>query len=83
MRPRIDSEFQALIRRTAAENRLRGAPRIHDELLKLGIAVSEHTVSRYLANSRITSSQSWRTFLASHFGQLAVTSPILFGGATG
>ena len=32
----------------AAENRLWGAPRIHGELLKLGIAVSERTVSRYL-----------------------------------
>ena len=37
----------------AAENRLRGAPRIHGELLKLGIAVSERTVSRYLASTRM------------------------------
>jgi len=51
-RPRIDSEVRALIRRVAAENRLWGAPRIHGELMKLGIAVSERTVSRYLANSR-------------------------------
>ena len=47
-RPRIDSECRSLIRRLAAENRLWGAPRIHGELLKLGIAVSERTVSRYL-----------------------------------
>jgi hypothetical protein len=40
-RPRIDSECRGLIRQMAAENRLWGAPRIHGELLKLGITVSE------------------------------------------
>jgi hypothetical protein len=59
-----------------------GAPRIHGELLKLGVAVSERTVSRYLANTRFAPSQSWRTFLANHFDQLAVTSAIRFGNAT-
>jgi hypothetical protein len=80
-RPRIDSEVRALIRRVAAENRLWGAPRIPGELMKLGIAVSERTVSRYLANSRRAPSQTWRTFLANHFGQLAFTSPVMFCGA--
>src|SRR5262245_20164283 len=47
-RPRIDSDVQGLIRRMAAENRLWGAPRIHGELLKLGMTVSERTVSRYV-----------------------------------
>src|SRR2546426_1980172 len=73
-RPRIDSEVRALIRRMAAENRLWGAPRIHGELLKLGIGVSERTVSRYLANTRMAPSQTWRTFLANHFGQLTTSS---------
>src|SRR2546426_3695702 len=80
-RPRIDSEVRALIRRMAAENRLWGAPRIHGELLKLGIAVSERTVSRYLANTRMAPSQTWRTFLANHFGQLTDTSQVMFCGA--
>src|SRR5262245_20721885 len=80
-RPRIDSEVRALIRRMAAENRLWGAPRIHGELLKIGIAVSERTVSRYLENTRIAPSQTWRTFLANHFDQLAVTWPVMFCGA--
>src|SRR5262245_42385729 len=44
-RPRIDSQVRDLIRRLADENRLWGAPRIHGELLKLGIVVSERTVS--------------------------------------
>jgi hypothetical protein len=72
-RPRIGSQLRALIRRLAAENRLWGAPRIHGELLKLGIAVSERTVSRYLPNRLTAPSQTWRTFLANHFG-LAFTS---------
>ena len=47
-RPRIDSPCRDLIGRLAKENRLWGAPRIHGELLKLGVVVSELTVSRYL-----------------------------------
>ena len=41
----------------AKENRLWGAPRIHGELLKRGIAVSERTVSRYLPDRRTAPSQ--------------------------
>jgi hypothetical protein len=81
-RPRIDSEVRALIRRMAAENRLWGAPRIHGELLKLGVAVSERTVSRYLADIPRAPSQTWRTFLANHFGQLACTSPVMLCDAS-
>ena len=44
-RPRIESSCRNLIRRMAAEN-VSGAPRIHGELLKLGITISERTVSR-------------------------------------
>src|SRR2546428_4013268 len=62
-RPCIDSHLRALIRRMAAENGLWGAPRIHGELLKLGFAVSERTVSRYLRDRRSAPSQTWRTFL--------------------
>src|SRR5439155_6655493 len=52
-----------LIRRMAAENCLWGAPRIHGELRKLGIAISERTVSRSLRGRPTTRSQTWRTFL--------------------
>ena len=48
-RPRIDSEIRALIRRMSRENPLWGAPRIHGELLMLGIEVAESTVGRYMA----------------------------------
>ena len=74
-RPRIDSQCRGLIRQMAAENRLWGAPRIHGELLKVGITVSERTVSRYLRDRPRAPSQTWRTFLANHVGQLALISP--------
>jgi putative transposase len=57
-RPRIDSHCRDLIGRLAEENRLWGAPRIHGELLKLGIVVSERTVSRYLRGRPKRSSQT-------------------------
>jgi Homeodomain-like domain len=74
-RPRIDSACRGLIRRLAAENCLWGAPRIHGELLKLGIVVSERTVSRYLPYRLRAPSQTWRTFLANHLGQFTFMSP--------
>ncbi len=43
------------------ENRLWGASRVHGELLKLGITVSERTVSRYLPDRRRPGVPSWRT----------------------
>jgi len=69
-RPRIDAECRQLIQQMAVENRLWGAPRIHGELVKLGIAVSERTVSRYLRECPRGSSQTWRTFVANHYDQL-------------
>jgi hypothetical protein len=74
-RPRIDSECRALIQRLAQENRLWGAPRIHGELLKLGIVVSERTVSRYLRRVPRGPSQTWRTFLVNHLVQFTFMSP--------
>jgi hypothetical protein len=72
-RRRIDSQVRALIRRMTPENFLWGAPRIHGELLKLGITVSERPVSRYLTDRLTAPSQTWRTFFANHIG-LAFTS---------
>jgi hypothetical protein len=82
-RPRIDSELQSLIRRMAAENCFWGAPRIHRELLKLGITVSERTVSRYIRDRPRAPSQSWRTFLMNEIGQLAFTSTVTSSDAPG
>ena len=59
----------------ATENVLWGAPRSHGELLKLGVTVSERTVSRYLPDRLTAPSQTWRTFFANHIG-LAFTSTV-------
>ena len=65
-RPRIDSEIRALIRRMSRENPLWGAPRIHGELLMLGIEVAESTVVRYMVRRRRPPSKGWKTFLRNH-----------------
>jgi len=65
-RPAIDPEIKLLIRRMSQANPLWGAPRIHGELLKLGIDVSETTISKYLIRDRKPPSQTWRTFLRNH-----------------
>jgi hypothetical protein len=67
-RPKIDAEVRALIQRLANENASWGAPRIHGELLKLGFAVSERTVARYLwrLQRRGDPGQSWLSFLQNH-----------------
>ncbi len=76
-RPRIDSPCRDLIGRLAEENRLWGAPRIHGELLKLGVVVSERTVSRYLRERPKRPSQTWRTFIANHLGQFEFNTQVL------
>ena len=81
-RPRIDAQLRSLIERMATENGLWGAPRIHGELLKRGLTVSERTVSRYLPDRRTRRSQTWRTFFANHIGTLAFTSTVTSSFAT-
>jgi len=70
-RPRIDSEIRTLIRRMSRENPLWGAPRIHGELLMLGIEVAESTVGRYMVRHRRPPSQGWKTFLCNHAAGIA------------
>ena len=79
-RPRIAADSRALIRCMTRENRLWGAPRIHGELVKLGITVSERTVSRYLPDRTRRPSQTWRTFLANHFSDLTLPSSLASSG---
>ena len=71
-RPPIGREVRDLIKRIAAANVGWGAPRIHGELLKLGIAISEREVSRLMPTRPPKApSQTWRTFLDNHVGSLA------------
>src|SRR5262249_41859548 len=59
-----------MIKQMTQANPLWGAPRIHGELLKLGIDISERTVSRLMPKNREPPSQTWRTFLDNHFREL-------------
>ena len=65
-RPGVPKELRHLIRTMSRENPLWGAPRIHGELLKLGIDIGETSVSKYLVRRHKPPSQTWRTFLDNH-----------------
>jgi len=62
--------IRELIRKMAKSNPLWGAPRVHGELLKLGIDISERTVSRWMPRRSKPPSQNWRAFLENHVGEL-------------
>jgi putative transposase len=65
-RPMVPREVRKLIRIMSRENPIWGAPRIHGELLKLGIDIGETSVSKYMVRRRRPPSQTWKTFLANH-----------------
>jgi putative transposase len=69
-RPVVARETRDLIRKMWRENPGWGAPRIHGELLKLGIDIGETSVSKYMVRYRKPPSQTWRTFLENHVSQL-------------
>jgi putative transposase len=69
-RPSTAAAIRTLVDTMGAANPLWGAPRIHGELGKLGIDVSERTVSRLLRRRRRPPSQTWRTFLTNHVTSL-------------
>jgi hypothetical protein len=60
-----------LIREMSVANPLWGAPRIHGELLKLGMDVSQTTVAKYMAKRGRPPSQGWRTFVHNHADAIA------------
>jgi len=65
-RPKTPPDVRHLIRDISVANPLWGAPRIHGELLKLGIDVGQTTVAKYMARGRRPPSQGWKTFLRNH-----------------
>src|SRR5215472_6747561 len=65
-RPTLTKDTRELIRTISLVNPLWGAPRIHGELLKLGIDVSQATVAKCMVRTRKPPSQSWRAFLNNH-----------------
>ncbi len=72
-RPTLDPAIKRLIRRLSRANPLWGAPRIHGELLKLGVDVSESVVSKYMIRRPKPPSQSWKMFLANHEAEILAT----------
>ena len=69
-RPTVSAEIKSLIHTMSETNPLWGAPRVHGELLKLGINVSQTTVATHMRCHSPPPSQTWRTFLANHVTQL-------------
>jgi putative transposase len=69
-RPDAGREIRELIRKMCLSNPTWGAPRVHGELLKLGLDVSQSTVSKYMVRPRKPPSQTWRVFLQNHVKQL-------------
>jgi putative transposase len=87
-RPAVPHDVRGLIRELSTANPLWGAPRIHGELQKLGISVSQSTVAKCMRRHPRPPSQTWRTFLTNHANQImaadlfvvpTVTFRLLFG----
>jgi hypothetical protein len=70
-RPTVPLEIRQLIRDMSLANPLWGAPRIHGELLKLGIDIGQTSVAKYMARRRGPPSQAWKTFLRNHADGIA------------
>jgi len=81
-RPPVDADTRALIRTISVQNPFWGAPRIHGELLKLGIEISQATVAKYMARPPRPPSQTWRTFLANHVHQIVAADFFVVPTAT-
>jgi putative transposase len=78
----MSTEIRDLIRRSSLANPLWGAPRIHGELLKLGIEVSQATVGRYLRWRPKDPSPTWRSFLYNHLTDIAAIDMFVVATAT-
>lgn len=72
-RPAVSREVRELIRTMSRANPLWGAPRLHGELLKLGIRLSQATVAKYMVRQPKPPSQTWNTFLENHVKELVST----------
>src|SRR6202045_3632292 len=70
-RPTVAPEIRKLIREMSIANPLWGAPRIHGEILKLGIDIGQTSVAKYMVRGRRPPSQSWKTFLRNHGANIA------------
>jgi putative transposase len=69
-RPTVPADVRTLIRTMAHANPRWGAPRIHGELLKLGINICQATVAKYMVRRHQPPSQTGGTFLQNHISQI-------------
>ena len=81
-RPPVSADVRRLSRTMSKDNPLWGAPRIHGELVKLGVDLSQATVAKYMARPTASPSQSWRTFLANHVQHIAAADFFVVPTAT-
>ena len=81
-RPSINRELRDLILQMSEANSLWGAPRIHGELLKLGIEVSQATVAKYMVRRQGAPSPSWRSFLRNHAEGIAAIDMFVVASAS-
>ncbi len=72
-RPRLAFESRAAVRI---------GRQVHGELLKLGIDVCQATVAKYMERRRQPPSQTWRTFLRNHIGQVVAADFFVVPTAT-
>jgi transposase InsO family protein len=70
-RPGVPTEIRQLIREMSVANPLWGAPRIHGELVRLGIDIGQTSVAKYMTRRRGPPSQGWKTFLRNHADGIA------------
>src|SRR5215471_18439295 len=70
-RPAVPADIRDLIRRISRDNPLWGAPRIHGELLKLGIDIAQSTVAKYMSRRHGPRSPGWQAFLRNHTAHIA------------
>jgi transposase InsO family protein len=75
-------ETRKLIREMCLANPLWGAPRIHGEMLKLGIEISQATVAKYMPRRPRSSSPTWRTFLRNQAIGIAAVDMFVVPSAT-
>ena len=81
-RPSVDRAIRQLIREMSGTNPLWGAPRIHGELLKLGIEVSQGTVAKYMRRKRGRPSPTWRSFLRNQAAGIAAIDMFVVASAS-
>jgi transposase InsO family protein len=78
----VDREVRKLVREMSGANPLWGPPRIHGELLKLGIEISQATVAKYMMRRRGAPSPTWRSFLLNQAQGIAAIDMFVVAAAS-